>query len=397
MRRSHASSSRSTRRRSALTRLAVLICTVSVFTSIARATRQKRLDAAALKRLDRLDPAGTLRREWELIAKDEDGVSSLKNNDAAVLSPHCEASLAAVLPLNEFTLATTPHDTVARSRLYSTFARQSQQKGLTLFEEGKNLAATQGLGLSSLFTRDETTGVHSAVLTRLDVPVRAVVVPLPSESRAAKIIYEKTKNALLEYFPAEYFPSSSESKSNHAKSVWLQDPSLYHFSTFHASHHLDPKPYSIGKEKDVEFDFELTSIRSAASSSCPIDAVVERVVVTPTGVVMALWNIEGGGEPGVFRDRLRDMLPNSPAEQIVKEKVIWHSTVARLLTPPFGSSDKDKSTHAALKLQSQLTEQLCGVKARLKKAWFVEEHDKLALALGGKFDTFDAPFQCGEG
>lgn len=397
MRRAHHSAPR--RRRSALTRLAVIACAVVVFGTIARATKQTRADAAALKRLDELDPHGFLREQWEFKPKgagDGNRDDATRSSDAAVLSPHCEASLAAHLPLDEFSLSKTPHDTVARSRLYSAFARSVRRDGLTLFDPEN--AATQGLAQGSLFRKETSThgGVFVPILTRLDTPVRAIVVPLPAASNAANTIYANTKRVLEKYFPSEKGGVYDFSTENHARSVWLQDPTLYHFSTFHASHHLAPIPLGGDEgEADVAREVELNAVRAVARQSCPIDAVIERVVVTPSGVVMALWNIEAGVEPRVFRDDLARALPNAPAKQIVKEKVIWHSTVARVLAPPNGdASTAEGNAAAATNTQRALTEALCGVKASLPVAWFVEEFDVLALALGGRFDKHDVPFQC---
>ncbi len=72
-----------------------------------------------------------------------------------------------------------------------------------------------------------------------------------------------------------------------------------------------------------------------------------------------------------------------------------HSTVARVLAPPNGdASAAEGNAAAATNTQRALTEALCGVKASLPVAWFVEEFDVLALALGGRFDKHDVPFQC---
>ena len=90
----------------------------------------------------------------------------------------------------------------------------------------------------------------------------------------------------------------------HGDSVWYQDPAIYHFSVFHASHHLEAHAASAG-----EVAGEAAAIRAVARASCPIRAVIERVVVTPTGVVMALWNVKGGTEPADLRRRLRGGLP----------------------------------------------------------------------------------------
>jgi hypothetical protein len=386
------------RRRSARVRLLVLVCAVFALvygSRVARDAARRRKDAAALDRLDRLDPRGSLRAQWERRGADVD--------DAAVLSPHCEASLASILPIDFFALD-EPHasrdgttdrvrssqnfagaglkkeNTLARSRLYSDFARGVAEKGVTAFA---GTTTTQGLGLSSLFRFDSRTGKASAILEPLSVPVRAIVVPLPGDSPAATKIRRETRDALRRFFP----PAGGD--FGHGDSVWFQDPELFHFSVFHASHHLEPVPASSRERSD-----ELDAVRRVAALACPMDVVVERVVVSPSGAVMALWNVEDGAEPGSLRDSLREALPNAPEKQIVADRVIWHSTVARLLRPPATAGDGGAA--AALAAQNLLTEKLCGTRARLNKAWFVHERDKLALALGGRFETFEAHFGCRE-
>ena len=51
---------------------------------------------------------------------------------------------------------------------------------------------------------------------------------------------------------------------------------------------------------------------------------------------MALWNVAAGAEPADLRAALRAALPDSPRQQIVKDRAILHTTVARLLRPPLG-------------------------------------------------------------
>ena len=381
------------RRRSARVRLLVLVCAAFALvygSRVARDAARRREDAAALDRLDRLDPRGSLRAQWERRGADAD--------DAAVLSPHCEASLASILPIDFFALD-EPHasrdgttdrervaglkkeNTLARSRLYSDFARGVAEKGVTAFA---GTTTTQGLGLSSLFRFDSRTGKASAILEPLSIPVRAIVVPLPGDSPAATKIRRETRDALRRFFP----PAGGD--FGHGDSVWFQDPELFHFSVFHASHHLEPVPASPREMAD-----ELDAVRRVAALACPMDVVVERVVVSPSGAVMALWNVlSDGAEPGSLRDSLREALPNAPEKQIVADRVIWHSTVARLLRPPATAGDGGAA--AALAAQNLLTEKLCGTRARLNKAWFVHERDKLALALGGRFETFEAHFGCRE-
>ena len=396
------------RRRSARARLLVLVCAAFALAygaRIARDAARRREDTAALARLDRLDPNGSLRAQWER------GGTGAAADDAAVLSPHCEASLAALLPLGAFasgrsesavafadetgaTADGTPRrefarrefarreNTLARSRLYSRFARRVADEGATAFV---GTTSTQGLSLTNLFSFDQRTGKASAILEPLSVPVRAIVVPLPGDSSAARKIRRETRDALRRFFP----PAGGD--FGHGDSVWFQDSDLFHFSVFHASHHGAPVPAS-----ELEKNDELDAVRRVAAAACPMDVVVERVVVSPSGAVMALWNVEAGAEPSALREALREALPNAPGKQIVADRAIWHSTVARLLRPPATAGDGGAA--AALAAQNLLTEKLCGTRARLTKAWFVHERDTLALALGGRFETFDARFgdDCGD-
>ena len=396
------------RRRSARARLLVLVCAAFALAygaRIARDAARRREDTAALARLDRLDPNGSLRAQWER------GGTGAAADDAAVLSPHCEASLAALLPLGAFasgrsesavafadetgaTADGTPRrefarresarreNTLARSRLYSRLARRVADEGVTAFV---GTTSTQGLSLTNLFSFDQRTGKASAILEPLSVPVRAIVVPLPGDSSAARKIRRETRDALRRFFP----PAGGD--FGHGDSVWFQDSDLFHFSVFHASHHGAPVPAS-----ELEKNDELDAVRRVAAAACPMDVVVERVVVSPSGAVMALWNVEAGAEPSALREALREALPNAPGKQIVADRAIWHSTVARLLRPPATAGDGGAA--AALAAQNLLTEKLCGTRARLTKAWFVHERDTLALALGGRFETFDARFgdDCGD-
>jgi hypothetical protein len=67
--------------------------------------------------------------------------------------------------------------------------------------------------------------------------------------------------------------------------VW-QDPRLYHSNVHHASHHQDPQPATA-----AEVAAELQAIEAVARDSCALTVVLERVVVTPGGVLMACWQV----------------------------------------------------------------------------------------------------------
>ena len=186
---------------------------------------------------------------------------------------------------------TRRENTLARSRLYSRFARRVADEGVTAFA-GTTKKTTQGLSLTNLFSFDQRTGKASAILEPLSVPVRAIVVPLPGDSSAARKIRRETRDALRQFFP----PAGGD--FGHGDSVWFQDSELFHFSVFHASHHGAPVPAS-----ELEKNDELDAVRRVAAAACPMDVVVERVVVSPSGAVMALWNVEAGAEPSALRER----------------------------------------------------------------------------------------------
>ena len=82
-------------------------------------------------------------------------------------------------------------------------------------------------------------------------------------------------------------------------------------------------------------------------------------------------------------------------KQIVADDVILHTTLARLLRPPPTTEGAaDDGTEAARRAAAALTSALCGVEATLPLAWFVAEHDTLALALGGRYDPQPMRFEC---
>lgn len=100
--------------------------------------------------------------------------------------------------------------------------------------------------------------------------------------------------------------------------IWFQNSSLYHFSMFHASHHLSPVPATQDEVKcllgaiyvflrmflftyDVILDFEpclfpqieaeAAAVRAVAEGLCPLKIVLDRVVLTSTGVLLGCWQV----------------------------------------------------------------------------------------------------------
>lgn len=106
-----------------------------------------------------------------------------------------------------------------------------------------------------------------------------------------------------------------------------------------------------------------------------------------------------------MRAKLAAVLPRAPGieGQVIKEPAIFHTTVARLLSPLHlnvraSGSDKVLESQQASRLLavtvSQLSADLCGMRADFAELWFVEEKDVLALGLNGKYDVQRMPLAC---
>uniref|UniRef100_A0A804ULW0 Uncharacterized protein n=1 Tax=Zea mays TaxID=4577 RepID=A0A804ULW0_MAIZE len=131
---------------------------------------------------------------------------------------------------------------VGRAELYSKMARDLDERGAAFLKGGET---SQSLTLSDLFD----TADDGAVVPRLkaaDPPVRANVLYMDPKFAAViswlyKFLWEvrsgqcsfsmfwacrkAVKDVFLPYFD---------------QAIWFQNTSMYHFSMFHASHHLEP-------------------------------------------------------------------------------------------------------------------------------------------------------------
>lgn len=276
----------------------------------------------------------------------------------------CKRRLAGALP-------TVSSAKRSRSVTYANMLAAAKLRGLEVFREASKM--TQGLGVEEMFTFDAR-GFIEPKLTALEVPVRAVVIPMPIGAVSA-MMHESTVKQLnaLGYRGDVH--------------VYLQSPDMYHFSVFHASHHLDERAATPDERED-----ERRSISKVTDRFCPIKAVLERVVVTTGGVVLAGWNVEKSshGEPSELRSALRVALPNAPKKQLVSDNYILHTTLARLVKPAEGGHDRA----TVRKLAQGLTDDLCGLEVTLNEAWFVSEEHKLALALRGALTKDVLPFGC---
>ncbi|XP_062116492.1 uncharacterized protein LOC133830517 isoform X2 [Humulus lupulus] len=230
-----------------------------------------------------------------------------------------------------------------RSKLYDGMARDLDEKGAAFLNHGET---SQSLSLSDIFTLKD--GTVEPVLKAANPPVRANVL----------------------YLSPDY-------------SVPI--------SMFHASHHIEPVPAT-----ENEIEAEAAAVRDVSKTLCPLNIVLDRVVLTSTGVLLGCWQVVSGTDPVTIRAKLRTALPHAPEKQLY-DAAILHTSFARLLGPPKASatethnSDLVKFFH---ELVDQLNKKLRGFKATVSELWYVEEYDVLALALNGKMNVRKIQLGC---
>lgn len=239
-------------------------------------------------------------------------------------------------------------------------ARDLDEHGAAFLKHGET---SQSLSISDIFTLKD--GSVTPVLKPASPPIRANVLYLSTEFSFP--IAEAVKNIFAPYFD---------------KAIWFQNSSMYHFSMFHASHHI--LPVSATK---VEVEAEASSVETVASKLCPLKIVLDRVVLTSTGVLLGCWQVISGSDPITIRSRLKNALPRAPEKQLY-DAAILHTTFARLLGPPRTSSTELLKTSNELQffheLVNQLNSQFQGFEAVVSELWYVEEYNVLALALNGR-------------
>lgn len=61
---------------------------------------------------------------------------------------------------------------------------------------------------------------------------------------------------------------------------------------------------------------EAAAVGAAAAAICPMHVVLERVVATSSGNIVACWQLVSGGEPQALRRALAAGLPNAPKADV---------------------------------------------------------------------------------
>ncbi|KAI4343863.1 hypothetical protein L6164_011162 [Bauhinia variegata] len=256
-----------------------------------------------------------------------------------------------------------------RSKLYEKMARDLDEHGPAFLKHGET---SQSLSLSDIFTLKD--GSVTPVLKPANPPVRANVLYLSTEFSVP--IAEKAKNIFNPYFD---------------KAIWFQNNSVYHFSLFHASHHISPVPAT-----KQEIEAEAAAVQAVVGTLCPLNIVLDRVILTSTGVLLGCWQVASGTDPITIRAKLRNVLPRAPEKQQYDAAII-HTSFARLLGPPkasptiYNTSDQLQFFH---ELVNRLNSQIRGYKAVVSELWYVEEYDVLALALNGRMNVHKFKLGC---
>ncbi|KAJ8771866.1 hypothetical protein K2173_027043 [Erythroxylum novogranatense] len=247
-----------------------------------------------------------------------------------------------------------------RSILYDKMEKDLEEHGARFLQHGET---SQSLLLSELFTVKD--GSLRPVLKEAKPPVRANVLYLNPEYSIP--IAEAVKHVFKSYFD---------------KAIWFQNSSLYHFSMFHASHHILPVPATV-----EEVEAEATAVKAVAEGICPLKIVLDRVVLTSTGVLMGCWQVISGTDPISIRVKLRAALPHAPEKQLY-DAAILHTSFARLLgSPKAASMEQSNQLQFFQELVSRLNDKIRGFEAFVSELWYVEEYDVLALALDGRLNV----------
>ncbi|XP_056684121.1 uncharacterized protein [Spinacia oleracea] len=254
--------------------------------------------------------------------------SSLNNPTSSSSSSSSDASMS---------------NTQKRAHLYEKMAGNLEEHGPAFLKHGET---SQSLSLSDLFSVKD--GVVTPNPKAANPPVRANVLYLSTEysvpiAKAVKMVF------------SPYFD----------KAIWFQNSSLYHFSMFHASHHIAP----VSATRD-EVEAEANAVKSVAESLCPLKIILDRVVLTSTGVLLGCWQVTSGTDPTTVRAKLRAALPRAPEKQLYDDAIL-HTSFARLLGPP------------------RIID-----RAIVSELWYVEELDVLALALDGRMNARRFQLNC---
>jgi hypothetical protein len=161
----------------------------------------------------------------------------------------------------------------------------------------------------------------------------------------------------------------------HEDAVFLTPLQQHHITLFHTGRPGDARP---GMD-DAARAAELEAGRAVAAATPPFTLVVERVLLSHTGVLLLLFQTRRDDRtPFALRDALRAAFPDAPA----KQSVLLHASLARVLTQP-ASPEALAAVHAACE---RATQQLRGQEVRVWRVWHIVER---ALPIDGDITALD--------
>ncbi|XP_077228470.1 uncharacterized protein LOC143861429 isoform X1 [Tasmannia lanceolata] len=269
-------------------------------------------------------------------------------------------------------------NSVWRSRLYDKMARDLDEKGAGFLRGGQT---SQSLSLSDIFTLKDgsVTPVLKVYWLRI---LQFVLLFCTSVQNSRHLFLGRMGHTCTLFMACCRQAVRSTFLPYFDKAIWFQNTSLYHFSMFHASHHLEPV---IAAENEIEI--EANAVKAVAEALCPLKIVLDRVVLTSTGVLLGCWQVISGSDPVTIRAKLRNALPRAPEKQLY-DPVLLHTSFARILGQPKISPEEMQKPFDQLQFFHELVErvnnQIRGFEAAVSELWFVEELDVLALALNGR-------------
>lgn len=89
---------------------------------------------------------------------------------------------------------------------------------------------------------------------------------------------------------------------------------------------------------------------------------------------------------------VQNALPKAPppSQQTVKDLTLWYTTLGRLLEQPERLPKGSGLPDALDAVAQDMTEDLCGLQTSIDRVWYIQEYEKLALALSGRWDMQEA-------
>jgi hypothetical protein len=175
--------------------------------------------------------------------------------------------------------------------------------------------------------------------------IRLMVAPVRLDAEAQSVVDEAVATAAA-CWPVE--------------AVFLTPRSQLHVTLFHVGRPGDVRPVL----DDAGMDDELDRVRSVAASTPPFKLVIDRLLLSDSGVLLLLFHTMER-TPFAMREAFRAAFPAAPA----KQSVLLHSSLARTLQLP----PSPEALAAATAACERATQLLHGREVPIESVWHVVE------------------------